>query len=72
MYVELYGDTTQENNSMPSTVHLNVKRLSSSYFTNGKGEVKEFRQPPTSSQKFKFDRLKITDKAKCDETKNSK
>lgn len=72
MYVELYGDNTQEQNGMPSRVHLNVARLSSSYFRDGTGKVKEFRQPPASSRKFEFDRFEITNTAKCNEEKKKR
>lgn len=67
MYVELYGDDTQEQNEMPSRVHLNVTHLSSSYFRDGTGKVREFRQPPASSRKFEFNRFAVTNTAKCNE-----
>jgi len=71
MYVELYGDTTQDENDMPPRVHLNVTHLSSSYFRDGAGRVREFRQPPASSRKFEFNRFAITNTTKCnEETRN--
>ena len=70
MYVELYGDNTQERNEMPFRVHLNVARFSSSFFKDGTGRIKEFRQPPASSQKFEFNRFAITNTAKCNEEKH--
>lgn len=69
MYVEMYGDNTQQKNNLPSTVHLRVRHESASYFKDGNNVIRKFRQKlgTTSWQKFQFNRFGITDQAKCDE-----
>lgn len=69
MYVELYGDNTQENNGMPPRVYLKLRHLSGAYFRDGTDKIKEFRQPLASWRKFEFDRFGITDTAKCNEAR---
>ncbi|XP_028514531.1 uncharacterized protein LOC110237834 [Exaiptasia diaphana] len=72
MYVELYGPNSQENDdNMPVRVHLKVRHESASYFKDGQGNIKEFRQKlgTTSWRKFEFDRFTITDTARCNEEK---
>lgn len=66
MYVELYGDETQRENNFPSTVYLRLRHMSASFFRDGNGEVREFRQQNMDVwRKFEFDRFAITDTAKC-------
>lgn len=67
MYVELYGDNTKEQNGMPSQVYLKLRHLSGSYFRDGTGQVKEFRQPLGSRRLFEFNRFVITDTDRCNE-----
>lgn len=67
MYVELYGPTTKQNNSMPAIVHLELRHGSASFFKNGGGQIKEFRQKLALFRKFTFNRFAITDEARCNQ-----
>ena len=71
MYVELYGDTTQDDNNVPAEVHLKLRHMSASYFRAGNGSIKEFRQPLASLRNFEFNRFAITNTAKCNEEKKN-
>ena len=64
MYVELTGEEEQPA-SVPSTVHLQVRHSSASFFRTGSGTIKEYRQPLGSFRKMKFRRFAISDEAKC-------
>lgn len=68
MYVELYGDKSQTG-GFPSRAHLKLHHMSSSYFRDGKGKVKEYRQPLGSWRTLEFDRFAITNEDKCNEEK---
>ncbi|XP_020909805.2 uncharacterized protein LOC110247688 [Exaiptasia diaphana] len=70
MYVELYGDNTQEDNNMPAMVHLKVRHGSASYFKDGSGNIKQFRQKlsiDTSWRKLVFNRFAITNTDRCNQ-----
>ncbi|XP_028517529.1 uncharacterized protein LOC110247684, partial [Exaiptasia diaphana] len=70
MYIELYGDNTQGDNNMPLMVHLKARHGSASYFKDGSGHIKHFRQKlslETSWHKLVFNRLTITNPDKCEE-----
>ena len=69
MYVELHGDNTQEKNNMPWRVYLKLRHLGASYFRDGTGKIKEFRQPLASWRKFEFNRFAITNTTKCNQEK---
>ncbi|RMX38123.1 hypothetical protein pdam_00003071 [Pocillopora damicornis] len=72
MYVELYGDETQRENNFPATVYLRLRHMSASFFRDGNGEVREFRQQNMDVwRKFEFDRFAITDTAKCQAEKKN-
>ena len=66
MYVELEGDESQSGN-LPSFVFLELRHLSASYFRDGLGDTKKFRQPLGAKRKFKFNRFSITNTNKCRE-----
>jgi len=75
MYVELYGDTTQDENSLnfPAKVYLRVRHMGGSIFRDATGNPKIFRQPLGSRRKFEFNRFGITNTTKCNkETKEGK
>lgn len=69
MYVELSGDGDPANfQSIPAKVYLKIRHLSASYFRDGNGEIKEYRQDtgrPVSQRTFHFNRLRVTDDQKC-------
>ncbi|XP_027053468.1 uncharacterized protein LOC113680633 [Pocillopora damicornis] len=66
MYVELYGKETQRENNFPATVYLRLRHMSASFFRDGYGKMREFRQQNMDVwRKFEFDRFAITDTAKC-------
>ncbi|XP_078381574.1 uncharacterized protein LOC144664346 isoform X2 [Oculina patagonica] len=72
MYVELYSDDDPSQfKNIPSKVYLRLQHLSPSYFKDGTGKTKEFRQQVEkgSERTFQFDRFAITDTAKCQEGK---
>lgn len=69
MYVELYGDESQNENNLPANVYLRLRHMSGSYFRDGNGTVREFRQALASWRKFEFNRFAITDTAKCNAEK---
>ena len=70
MYIELYGDNTQDQNNMPARVYLKLRHFrSGSYFRDGTGNIKQLRQPLATWRKFEFNRFAITDIAKCNEKK---
>ena len=68
MYVELYGDNTQSGN-FPAKVYLKLLHMSSSYFRDGNGNIKEFRQKLGDPRTFEFNRFAITNTTKCNEQK---
>ncbi|KAL9982898.1 hypothetical protein ACROYT_G005011 [Oculina patagonica] len=68
MYVELYGDNTQ-NGNYPSKVYLKLRHMTSSQFRDGNGDIREFRQVLGSLRKFEFNRFAITNTTKCNEEK---
>ena len=66
MYIELYGSGSQTENNLPGRVYLGLKHSTGSYFRDGNGAVREFRQPLALQHRtFKFNRFAITDTAKC-------
>ena len=65
MYVEMYGKESTKDKSMPETVHLKVRHESATYFKDGRGTIRQFRQKLPSFQKFEFNRFTITNKEKC-------
>ncbi|KAL9964361.1 hypothetical protein ACROYT_G027992 [Oculina patagonica] len=70
MYVELYSnDDPSQDDNIPGKVYLRLRHLSSSYFKDGTGNNKAFRQKVGSERTFQFDRFEITDTAKCKEGK---
>ena len=68
MYVELEGDKSKSGD-LPASVFLELRHLSASYFRDGRGDIKEFRQPLGAKRKFKFNRFAITNTTKCWEEK---
>ena len=75
MYVELYGNKTQDEKSLkfPAKVYLSLRHLSWSIFRDASGELKVFHQPLASQREFVFNRFAITDTEKCNrETKKGK
>ena len=68
MYVELYGDNTQSGN-YPPKVYLKLRRISGSYFRDGQGNTREFRQKLGTPRTFEFNRFAITNSTKCIEEK---
>ncbi|XP_078356917.1 uncharacterized protein LOC144641766 isoform X1 [Oculina patagonica] len=68
MYVELYGDNTQSGN-YPAKVYLKLRHMSGSYFRDGSGNIREFRQMLGSLRTFEFNRFAITNTTKCNEEK---
>lgn len=70
MYVELYSDgDPSQFQDIPAKVYLRLRHLSASYFRDGYGETKEFRQKLVSERTFHFNRFEITDTEKCNERK---
>ena len=69
MYVELYGNGSQSLNNQSASVYLKLRHLSATYFRDGNGMVREFRQPLAQSRSFQFDRFAITDTASCNAEK---
>ena len=75
MYVELYGNKTQDEKSLklPANVFLSFRHLSWSIFRDFSGEPKVFHQPLASQREFVFNRFAITNTEKCiKETKKGK
>ena len=68
MYIELEGDASQSGN-YPSSVYLKLRHLSGSYFRDGNGNVREFRQPLGSWRTLEFDRFAITNTEGCNKEK---
>ncbi|CAH3128101.1 unnamed protein product [Pocillopora meandrina] len=64
MYVELEGEESQSGD-YPSRVFLKLRHLSGSYFRDGNGNVREFRQPLGSWRTLEFDRFAITNTEGC-------
>lgn len=69
MYVELHGDTTQDESHLPATVSLKLRHMGDSYFKNAIGEIREFRQPLASWRTFEFNRFAITNTEECNKEK---
>ncbi|PFX25476.1 Neuropilin-1 [Stylophora pistillata] len=66
MYIELYGNEYQNENNLPGRVYLGLRHSTGSYFRDGNGTVKEFRQPLSLQYRtFEFNRFAITDTAQC-------
>ena len=57
----------EQPDSVPDTVHLLARHLSASFFRDGEGNIKEYRQPLGSFRKMKFRRFAISDAKKCRE-----
>ena len=68
MYVELEGEGSQSGD-YPSRVFLKLRHLSGSYFRDGNGNVREFRQPLGSWRTLEFDRFAITNTEGCNREK---
>ena len=70
MYIELYGDATQNGtDGFPAIVYLKLRRRSSAFFRDGTGETKEFRQPLGNPRTLDFNRLVITNETECNRQK---
>lgn len=71
MYVELYGDTTQDEESLefPAKVYLRLRHMSRSIFRDATGKTKVFHQPLASQRKFEFNRFEITNTTECNKDK---
>lgn len=69
MYVEFYGDTSKDESDFPPMVHLKLRRMGNSYFRDGNGQIREFRQPLASWRTLQFNRFAITDREECNEEK---
>jgi len=71
VYVELYGDTTQDEKSLnfPAKVFLRVRHMGGSVFRDATGKTKVFHQPLGSERKFEFNRFEITNTAECNKDK---
>ena len=69
MYVELYGDNTQSGN-FAANVYLKLRHMSGSYFRDGNGNIREFRQELGYFRSFEFNRFAITNTTKCNEETN--
>ena len=69
MYVELYGDNSQTGTDLPADVYLKLRHLSGSYFRDGTGHIKEYRQPLGSWRNFEFNRFATTNTAECNKEK---
>lgn len=70
MYVELYGNKSQSDHlNYPAKVYLKLRHMSGSYFRDGNGNVKGYRQPLGSWRTFEFNRFSITNTAKCNKEK---
>lgn len=50
-------------------VYLKLRHLSGSYFKDGNGKVKEYRQPLGSGRTFEFNRFSVTNTVKCNQEK---
>ena len=59
----------EQSDKVPSTVYLQVRHLSGSYFRAGDNTIKYYRQPLGAYRKIKFDRFTISDESKCLERK---
>lgn len=68
MYVELEGEESQSGD-YPPRVYLKLRHLSGSYFRDGNGNVREFRQPLGSWRTLEFDRFAITNSEGCNKEK---
>ncbi len=65
MYVELYGDESENDNNLPAKVYLKLRHMGGSFFRDASGDTKEFRLPLASLRKFEFNRFAITNTSKC-------
>lgn len=66
MYIELYGNTTQNHtDGFPATVYLKLRRRSGAFFRNGTGGIREFRQPLGLPRTLQFNRFVITNATEC-------
>ena len=67
MYVELYGDTTQDEKTLnfPVKVYLRLRHMGQAIFRDANGKTKVFHQPLGSERKFEFNRFEITNAAEC-------
>ncbi|XP_078344643.1 uncharacterized protein LOC144630195 isoform X2 [Oculina patagonica] len=69
LYVELGGD--EQPQSVPDTIHLQIRHLSESYFRDGNGQMREYRQPLGNNRTMNFRRYAILDEARCREEEKS-
>jgi hypothetical protein len=71
MYVELYGDTSQDEKSLnfPAKVYLRLRHMGRSIFRDATGKAKVFHQPLSSQQEFDFNRFEITNTTLCNKEK---
>ncbi|XP_078358139.1 uncharacterized protein LOC144642907 isoform X2 [Oculina patagonica] len=66
MYIELYGNATQnQTDGFPATVYLKLLRRSGAFFRNGTGGTREFRQPLGQPRTLEFNRFVITNDTEC-------
>lgn len=67
MYVELYGETTQDEKTLnfPVKVYLRLRHMGQAIFRGANGKTKVFHQPLGSERKFEFNRFEITNAAEC-------
>ncbi|XP_073228612.1 uncharacterized protein [Porites lutea] len=64
LYIELYG-TEEQPTKVPREIHLQIRRLSSSYFRTSDSTFKSYRQPLVGYRSLRFDRFTISGEAKC-------
>lgn len=67
--MELGGD--EQPQSVPDTIHLQIRHLSESYFRDGNGQIREYRQPLGNNRTMNFRRYAILDEARCREEEKS-
>ena len=65
MYIELYGDNSDQIGKYPAKVYLKLRHMSGSYFRDGYKKVKEFRQPLGFWRTLEFNRFSITNTTNC-------
>ena len=65
LYIELGGDEQADN--VPDAIQLQIRHLSESYFRDGNGNIKEYRQSLGGNRTIKFRRYAIIDEARCRE-----
>ncbi|KAJ7392017.1 hypothetical protein OS493_014953 [Desmophyllum pertusum] len=65
LYVELSG--SEQPNSIPDTIYLQIRHLSESFFRAGNGQFQKYRQPLGNSRTINFRRYAIIDETRCRE-----